>query len=182
MHISNSIAFRNAPPAAIVLTAATANPAELSRAISRLHTLGASFGVPLLRAVMADEIALAMLQPGQPPPLARLDAARRPAILVVGDDDDTTRLGPDGWPGVHRALRWSRAAMLHGTGGRPEHYEKALGGALLARRLVLVETSSALLDPWSEMAVRFLPPCAIARVQPFAGGVHPIMAPREQRQ
>jgi hypothetical protein len=167
---------------AIVVSAETATPANLVRAIAFLHLMGTIFHVPLFEAVARDEIALSMVQPRQAPPLGRLDKTGRPAVLIISDDDDHTRLGPQDWPCVARVMRWAGAALIHGSGGKPEHYKLAVRGVLSARRLVLVETSSWRVDAWTEAALRSLPKHRVLRIEPPEGGIHPIMPTLETIQ
>jgi len=107
--------------------------------------------------------------------LGRLDKTSRPAVLIVSDDDDHTRLGPDGWACAARVMRWGGAALIHGSGGQAEHYAMAVQGALTARRLVLVETSSWRVDAWAEAALRFMPPHRVLQIRPRPGEVHPVL-------
>lgn len=177
---------RSPPPSAPqagpahVLSVETASPAAVARAIAVMEVIGEQFRIPLFRAVPRGEIAFTVLNPGQAPPLAKLERTGRPAIIVLTSDDDTTRLGPDGWPHAARILRWAKAAMLHGTGGRPEHYELAIEGAKVHRRVVLVETCTAHIEAWTTLARRTMAPERILRMQPPDGGVHPVPMPRER--
>lgn len=167
---------------AYVLCAKTTTPANIARAIALLGPIGEQFRAPLLRAIPRGELALTVLGTGQAPPLSRLDRTQRPAIIVLTDDDDTTRLGPDGWHYAARIMRWTRGAFLHGTGGQPEHYEMAVEWAQRCRCLLLVETSSRQLDAWQALARRYLAAERILRLEPPEGGVHPVPTPRSDTQ
>ena len=147
-----------------------------------LETVGEQFRTPLLRALQHDLIALTVLGTGQAPPLAKLDHTQRPAVVVLVDDDDATRVGPNGWRYAARVMRWARGAFLHGTGGTPQHYELAVLVAQQVRHLVLVETSSNQLDAWQALALRSIPPKHIVRIEPPNGGVHPVPTPRSAMQ
>lgn len=163
-----------------VLCARTTNPANVARAIAMMETAREGFRADLLRSMSSGDVALTVLGTGQTPPLSKLNHTQLPAIVLLTDDDDATRLGPDGWPHAARILRWARGAMLHGTGGQPGHYKLAVLGALQHRRLVLVETSSAQLGAWATMAFRTIAPGRILVLQPPDGGVHPVPVPRDQ--
>lgn len=163
-----------------VICARTASPANVARAIAMMEAIGEQFRIPLFRAVPRGEIALTVLGTGQAPPLSRLDRTGFPGLVVLTDDDDTTRLGPDGWRYAARILRWARGVMLHGTGGQPEHYQMAVEGAQRCGRLVLVETCSTQIDAWAALALRTLAPGRILKIQPPAGGIHPVAVPRGQ--
>ena len=143
---------------------------------------GVAHSLPLFEAVDRDKIAMALLRPDQPPPLRKLDETNRPAVLVVGDDNNGTRHGPDGWPSAHRLMRWAGATMIHGAAGLPEHYEAAVLGAIQHRRLVLIETASWRVDAWSAMAKRFMPPFRILQIRPDVGVLHPTMPESETVQ
>ena len=163
-----------------VICKKTASPANVARAINLLEMLNEQFRAPLFRAVPLGQIALTVLGTGQAPPLSRLDKTGFPGVIVLTDDDDTTRLGPDGWRYGARILRWARGAMLHGSGGQPEHYQMAVEGAQRCGRLVLVETCSTQIDAWTALALRTLAPGRILKIQPPAGGIHPVAVPRGQ--
>ena len=165
-----------------VLSAKTTTPVGIARGIALLETIGEQFRIPLLRALQHDLIALAVLSTGQAPPLAKLDRTQRPAVVVLVDDDDATRLGPSGWHYAARVMRWARGALLHGTGGQPEHYDLAILAAQQVRHLVLVETSSSQLDAWRALALRSIPPKHIVQIEPPNGGVHPEPMSRDAMQ
>ncbi len=186
MHVPNFQAFQFGYPKhtgpAHVLTARCTNAERIAAAITIMEAAGEDFRTPLFRAVLHDEIALTVMCHGQTAPLDQLDQTRRPAILLLTDDDDTTRLGPDGWPSSARIMRWGRSAILHGSGGQPEHYGAAVVGAVVSSRLVLIETSSAQLAPWIKAAARFMPLGRILCIKPTGGGVHPVPMPTETMQ
>lgn len=186
MHVRSPPPFPPSPATqsgpAIVLSARNASPEGVARAITLQQQSGEGFRIPLFRAVPTDEIAFTMLGTGQAPPLSRLDDTLRPAIIVLTDDDDSTRTGPDGWPHASRIMRWARNAMLHAAGGLPEHYDLAVSMAKVCRRLVLVEACTAQVNAWTVLALRTMTPGRILRVQPLDGGIHPIAVPSEQMQ
>lgn len=159
-----------------VLSPSNTTPASIAAAIAILQAGGEGFRIPLLRAVLRREIALGVASPGRQAPLRELNRTGKPAILLILDDYDHP--GPPGWACAPAAMRWARRAMLHGTGGIAEHYELAVKAALVARRLILVETASAQLDAWSALALSALAPGRVLRIQPPPGGVHPVAPPR----
>ena len=73
-----------------------------------------------------------------------IEHARRPAIAILGDDPGNPDGlgGPDAWRCVRRLRRWTRAAMIHGAGGEPEHYAEVTRAALKVGRVALVESTS----------------------------------------
>ena len=54
-----------------------------------------------------------------------ITAARRPAVVLIGDDDDTPS-GPAGFKTAQRLLAWAHHVVIHGAGGDPEHYRAAV--------------------------------------------------------
>ena len=68
--------------------------------------------------------------------------------------------------------------MIHGSGGKREHYELAVQGARGSGRLLLVETSSAQIKPWLRAATRFLPPARVLVIAPPNGEAHPAPMPK----
>jgi hypothetical protein len=152
----------------------TVNAADLSAKLSVLRK-EAPWHVPIFTALLADEIAVCMPMPGQSLPVKQLDQIRKPVIVMVADDGPLW-LGPDGWACAHRAFRWANATMIHGSGGEAEHYSGALLGARLNRRFVLVDTSSAHLPAWRDLAKRHMGCRPILAIEPRGGHVHPVDA------
>lgn len=162
---------------AVVLSSRNATPAGISLALAVAREFGEDFRRPLFDPIPHGAHALTFLMPRQAPPLSELDRARCPGIVLLTDDDDSTRLGPDGWRFTPRVMRWARGVLLHGTGGLPEHYRLAARMAQTCRKLVVVETGSALLDAWQEAALKGgVRPGLIVRLEP-TNGVHPVPMP-----
>lgn len=178
MHVSDFAGFRPASTGpAHVLTARDVTPERIALAITLAAAAGEGYRVPLLRHVASDTIALAVCGLGQTPPLAKLDRTRRPALLVLTADDDSSRVAPDDFPHAARALRWARGVMLHGAGGEERHYEWATLAAQTYRRLVLVETCTRHLAVWSALALRTVPAARILHITTPPGQVHPVPPP-----
>lgn len=156
-----------------ILTAANAVPGGIAAALAILGASGLEFACPLFEAVRRDEIAVTIARPHHSLPLRRLDAAHRPAVVILGDDSEGTRLGPSGWPHAHQGMRWAAGAVLHGAAGERRHYEKAIAGAKEARRIVLVETSSWRIPEWEQLALRYMAPSRILKILPSGGRFHP---------
>lgn len=162
---------------AIVLSNRNATPGGVALACAVAREFGKNFRDGVFEPIPRGEHALTVLWPRQAPPLSELDRARCPGIALLTDDDDTTRLGPDGWRFAARTLRWGRGVLLHGTGGLPEHYRLAARMAQTCRKLVVVETGSALLDAWQGAALKGgVRPGLIVRLEP-TDGVHPVHTP-----
>jgi hypothetical protein len=105
----------------------------------------------LFRGVLEAGIGLAVIGDRK----ARWDASAipgdRPIVLLLGDDDYSST-GPLGWRAARGSLSWARAVFIHGAGADPEHYRGAVGGAILHRRLLLVETDAAHIAAWTKAA------------------------------
>lgn len=120
-------------------------------AIDRMAAVAASVTphhLPLFRAVRAGLIELVM--PRRESGwrfLNEADARRRPVLVLIGDDDHAST-GPAGWRCARRLPHWTRAAVVHGTGGEAAHYAAAVGFAIGHGRVVMVETDSAHLAQW----------------------------------
>jgi len=98
----------------------------------------------LISPAIADLIdAWFLVDPSVPWPKA-IEHARRPTVVIVGDDPGASDGlgGPDAWRCVRRLRRWTRAAMIHGAGGQPEHYAEVTRAAMKVGRVALVESTS----------------------------------------
>lgn len=145
----------------------------LARIIGAFATAGLAHRLPLLEAVHAGRLAVAEATRAWRPAatLRALDRTGKPALLLLGDDDETPT-GPAGWPGVATALRWARAVVLHATGGLPEHYRIAVEMAAHHQRVVMVETTPAQLAAWLALA-RPSPSRPALLILPPSDDVHP---------
>lgn len=149
-------------------------PDAIRHAIARLHTMGCTAGLPtILRNGVLPGVCGLVGIPGRATafPAAKLAALRKPAIVLIGDDDDAAS-GPLTWRCAKQAGCWAAAVMVHGAAAKAEHYHAAIGAAALARRVLLIETSSAHAMAWG----RFLAHPRTLLVQPPPGVQHP--APR----
>ncbi len=105
--------------------------------------------VPILQAARNGRIGFQLMLPGHRADFACLAQARRPCLIIVGDDAGDGRPdGPDVWPDTKRLVRWANRAVVNAAAAKVEHYEAALASALECDRLVLVETSSARALEW----------------------------------
>ena len=127
------------------ITAITA-PQDIDRIIAAVAQI-APWLLPLYRAVRAKEINLITPYRGATIRKTILADARRPCIVLIGDDDYRST-GPEGWPCARRVKAWSAQAIVHAAGGEQPHYEAAVTAATACSRLLLVETSSACRDAW----------------------------------
>jgi len=156
-------------------------PARVSAAIARLAAAGHKHPIPLFRALLAEEIALALLDPVDRLPLSFLDPLRfrKPLVIVLGGDfgaDGRADCGPEGWPQSRRLLRWARWAPIHGTGGQVWHYGEAVEAARICHRVLLAECGTATLPAWEAMRAQVAPslPGVTLRCRP--GDFHPRFA------
>lgn len=154
--------------------------ADLAAGIAQCE-LWSPHTVPLLQAAFHDTVSLAFPGRDAPPPLKMLARSSKPAIVVIGDDRaDGSDTGPSGWPNIRKLTRWAKRAVIHGTGGRVEHYRAVVLLAKAERRLVLVETGTEYLQAWHQLFARA--GVATLNLVPSDGGVHPVPTPRSELQ
>lgn len=148
---------------------------DIPRAISAMQQAGTGHRVPLLQALYCGRIALLEAQRTSSSKLFKqwAAAARMPAAALIGDDDHASPDGPDTWPIAWRMFRWARFVLIHGGGGRPEHYERAVQLAEASGRLVMVECSSANVEAWRGAAARWAVNAQGEIMRPPPGSPHP---------
>jgi hypothetical protein len=153
----------------------TAPACRLADAIALLHRHGADWHVPLFRAARDGLIQLRLVQPGQRVPVRDTDPAtcRAPTVVLLNGDACDGRHRPADFPQAVRWLRWSRAIMLHGTGGKPEHYIAAVTAARIVNRVLIVDLPSIALPEWHALAQRVAPRASGLIITPLPGGAHP---------
>jgi hypothetical protein len=156
---------------------------DLVDAIVRTEQAGAVGQAHCMRALLRGRIAFFSLLPetsaNQFKAFIRA-TSNRPAVMLIGDDDSMD-CGPSGWAQAERVLRWTRALVLHGAGAEIQHYEAAIMAAELARRLLVIECSTATLGAWAtpvEAAPNRVPTLVIRP----RGGVHPLPIERSATQ
>lgn len=143
-----------------------------ARLIALAQRLGNTAPVPLYRAVVEGWVRLVQHDRGTQIGRAVLNDTR-PTVVVLGDDEYLTA-GPGGWPQAVRLLRWAEIVILHGASADPVHYAMAAAGAMLRRRALLVETSSAHLNLWIELTDKVARAATHVTVVAMAPGhVHP---------
>lgn len=133
--------------------------------------------VPIFQAAMSGAIALVMVSDRKVPlPLKRMERERRPVLVLIGDDDYAST-GPAGWHCARKAAAWTRAALIHGAAGHPDHYQAAVANTLMHGRFLMVETAAAHLHAWAALLAT-----KPALVITPTGGQHPLPPPREALQ
>lgn len=154
---------------------------DARRAVHLYQQTGFDFRIPLVQAVLDGRIA--HFETRRSGCARRLKVflaltARRPTLILIGDDDDCPT-GPDGWPVARRLLRWASFIVLHGTGAERWHYETTINTAELCGRVLMVETSSAMLPAWSAATRRWAPETGVQILKVSEGlPPHPVsMAP-----
>lgn len=130
--------------------------AELAQTIVAAEQAGAAHIVPVLRMVRTGGLHFILPLRGATVPMRRLKTLDRPALVQIGDDDDTPT-GPSGWPQAERLLRWCRFCVLHAAGAEPVHYAAAAMAALVHRRVLLIETTTAHERAWAALIRRVRP-------------------------
>jgi hypothetical protein len=153
----------------------TVSKTEIDKVIAFAATAGGRHYIPLFRAIRDRRIAMMQVLRGTTLSMRELKTfTRRPLVLILGDDDHMAT-GPSCFPCVGTAKRWARSVLLHGTGGEPEHYEGAVQLAEQFGNCLLIETSSAQIDPWLE-ALKDAPKLKRGVViWPPSGETHPVL-------
>ena len=146
---------------------------QFAAVIAHLSQSGFAFKVPLYRAAQAGLISLCEITRDGTPPLKRLDRTGRPVVILVGDDDYAST-GPTGWISTRKLMHWTRAALVHGSGGTAEDYCGAVALAIRWNKFLLVETSSDHLAAWTEVVQRAPRRIAAVFKRSTAPGIHPI--------
>ena len=103
--------------------------------------------LPVARAFAAGQIGIVEVPRSAPFPPEPRHPTSKPILAIIGDDDYAST-GPKGFPGVKRFCYWARAAIVHGAGGQPEHYEEAVRATRAVRHVVLIETDAAHISEW----------------------------------
>jgi hypothetical protein len=153
--------------------ALTVRPELCPRLIALAHLAGASARVPLYRAAIEDNQTSIEDFRGCRVSGAMLSKKHGPTVIALGDDDYKST-GPSGWPQVVRLLRWATTMSLHGASGEPIHYAMAAAGAMICRRLLMVETGAAHLDAWLALARVVVPPdTPVGAIRMAPGLSHP---------
>lgn len=132
--------------------------------------------LPLVAAVQAGKVEACFLHRASKFPRQRLEKARKPVVLVIGDDDHENT-GPNGFPFAVAACRWAdrKAIILHAAGGAPEHYAFAVEGALACGRCLLIETGTDHAEIWAAAMTRYAPNARKLAVLTRHRAAHPII-------
>jgi hypothetical protein len=132
-------------------------PEHCARLIGVAQQIGSPARVPLYRAVADGQVTLIEHGRDRHVTWAMLSKKHGPTVILLGDDDYKST-GPSGWPQAVCLLRWARTIILHGANGEPVHYAMAAAGAMIRRRLLMVETDAAHLEAWQVLARVVVPP------------------------
>ncbi|NPD66063.1 hypothetical protein HN018_19580 [Lichenicola cladoniae] len=148
------------------------DPRAMVHAISFCKTFGADHHVTLFNATAAGRIAFTALPHRlSKPNLYQLNKSKRPALILVGDDDDQVT-GPLGWAATAQLVSWARIAVVHGAGADQRSYLMAVAAAEDFGRALLIETSSDAAEAW--MTTLRAADVPSVMVVPPPGSVHPI--------
>lgn len=151
------------------------NSADLDRLITFAQQHAPHRAV-LFQAVRHGLITLAEITRDGPLPAKNLERSKRPALVLVGDDDGLD-CGPNGWAARSRLAGWARHAIIHATGADVPSYALVVAMALQRGRVVLVETGTAHGPAWHQMFSKVGVP-TVNLIAP-SGGIHPIPVRRE---
>ena len=135
--------------------------ADLSAAIRWFESAGgaALLRLPLLRSLLADQIAFLDLGPLTTPARmvkAFLGTADKPALVVVGDDGELP-VGPRAVPQLTRLARWARLIVVHAAGGQVGEYEQFVSQTLTLGRLLVIECSAEMARDYTAFCRRAAP-------------------------
>lgn len=148
------------------------HPQNIARAIQLCEAHDSQHHIPLFQAAGAGRIAMTALTDRlSRPNINALRKARRPALILVGDDEGATT-GPLGWAATAQLMGWAKGAVVHGSGGDRTSYMMAVLLAEDFGRLLLIETSSDAVASWAAALVR----AGVRTVclKPTGDGVHPV--------
>ena len=122
---------------------------DLPRLIAQMQQAGAP-QYPLIQALYAGRLAyLPLFRTTSSTTVKRwIGMVSRPGIVTIGDDDHAAADGPKTWPVAPRLLKWANLVIVHGATGHAAHYMAAAMVTEMYRRVVLIECSSANIEPW----------------------------------
>lgn len=146
---------------------------QFAAIIAHLSQSRCAYKIPLYRAAQAGTIALCEFTRDGIPPLKRLDRTGRPVVVLLGDDDHAVPDGPDTWPRARRVLQWASFVVIHGSAGRPEHYEHVIDLTSVHRRVAMIECGSHAIPAWQAAAERWAIGAHGLTIQPPPGCPHP---------
>lgn len=150
---------------------------QMRDVVTRAAAAGAH-QLPAFHAASEGAIWLTMMSNAATPAPSHLLDFSRPHLVIIGDDPAEgcdISLGPDAWTCMRR-LRYfqPRCAIVHATGGEPQHYRKAVATTLLHGRVLLIETSSSMGPLWGR-AMQSLCPTMVMLPR---NGQHPVAETR----
>jgi hypothetical protein len=117
--------------------------------------------------------AILNVQRGEKFTQAELNAANRPTLVVLGDDDYQST-GPDGWRCSATVASWAACALIHASSDNAESYQQAVIAARTMGRCVLIETDSAHAEAWGDI----FPDKPTLTILP-TNGAHPVAPAKE---
>ena len=132
----------------------------------------APWHLPIIHALLAGEIALCQVRPGQHLPMAKIKACGIPAIIHLLDDGPEW-LGPDAFPAASYALDWARGIMVNGTGGEAHYYASAVRKAQELGRVAIVDTGTEFFDSWCRGVAANAPKAQVLAIATAPGDFHP---------
>jgi hypothetical protein len=148
-------------------------PERIADILLRVEQAGEGFRLPLLYAAISGAIVTAAAAHGEAVEAKFLKVPRPTVVLLTDDCPEAT--GPKRWKQIRRLMRWSKVIYLHATGGKPEHYEMALGFAILTKRVLLIEMQHRHHAEWLTLARGYEPQATVFSVIPPPGQTHPSM-------
>lgn len=126
----------------------------------------------LFAAAAAGSLALVYVPTHSSPwPSDTISRLTRPAVVLLAGDPGygEQAFGPGRWRCAAKAKEWAASAIIDGGAGERSHYVGALAMAEVMHRVLMIETTSALVDAWGA----FLAPLPRVGFRPSVG-VHPV--------
>ncbi len=150
---------------------------EIARMIAQAELAGCGHLAGILLPTMRGELnTVAPMRGTVMPPLYRLEKQGRPIIAILGDDDYQPA-GPSTWACAAKLRCWAAFAIVHGAGAERAHYDMAADLAKSARRLLLIETTSAAAQLWAAFLSERTPALPFMGILP-RDGAHPVRPTR----
>ncbi len=156
------------------------DPRNVACAIALCEAHGSSHHIPLFKSAGVGRIAMTCLTDRlSRPNLYALNRAKQPALILIGDDDDSVT-GPMGWAATAQVMQWARAVFVHASGGDQRSYMLGVTMAEDVGRLLLVETSSDAAEAWVAALQHADVPTVL--LLPTGDGIYPVEPEPEQER
>jgi hypothetical protein len=118
-----------------------------------MYATCAPWRLPVIRAVLDGhlyyaEVACGIGRQYTKAAVKHLGGVKRPTLASVADDDEMSCTGPSGFSAVSKLIDWANRVILYSTGEDAAFYRLAVAAAIQFRRVLLIETTTALEGAW----------------------------------